>query len=158
MVVEKACRGIGRKGERCCASRLPDSDYCVFHDPEHADAMFQAMLVDGQGAAELGGEDPLRPLFRELLERSKAGLTYGNRFLEGWAQPSSFRSRRRRSWPNSGHESSETPGNHRLGGETATVRGAAAASMTLSLGTVSVLNLSPQLAPWRAPEGGSEYG
>ena len=82
MVVEKACRGIGRKGERCRASRLPDSDYCVFHDPEHADAMFQAMLVDGQGAAELGGEDPLRPLFRELLERSKAGLTYGNRFLE----------------------------------------------------------------------------
>ena len=82
MVVEKACRGIGRKGECCRASRLPDSDYCVFHDPEHADAMFQAMLVDGQGAAELGGEDPLRPLFRELLERSKAGLTYGNRFLE----------------------------------------------------------------------------
>ena len=82
MVVEKACREIGRKGERCRASRLPDSDYCVFHDPEHADAMFQAMLVDGQGAAELGGEDPLRPLFRELLERSKAGLTYVNRFLE----------------------------------------------------------------------------
>ena len=44
--------------------------------------MFQAMLVDGQGVAELGGEDPLKPLFRELLERSKAGLTYGNRFLE----------------------------------------------------------------------------
>ncbi len=39
MVVEKACRGIGSKGGRCRASRLPDSDYCVFHDPEHADAI-----------------------------------------------------------------------------------------------------------------------
>ena len=39
MVVEKACRGIGNKGERCRASRLPDSDYCVFHDPEHAEAI-----------------------------------------------------------------------------------------------------------------------
>ena len=45
-------------------------------------SLFQAMLVDGQDAAELGGEDPLRPLFRELLEHSKAGLTYVNWFLE----------------------------------------------------------------------------
>ena len=32
--------------------------------------------------SELSGEDPLKPLFRELLEPSKAGLTNVNRFLE----------------------------------------------------------------------------
>ena len=39
-------------------------------------------LVVEEVAAELGGEDPLKPLFRELLEHSKAGLTYHNQFLE----------------------------------------------------------------------------
>ncbi len=39
-------------------------------------------LVVEEVAAELGGEDPLRPLFRELLEHSKTGLTYHNQFLE----------------------------------------------------------------------------
>ena len=39
MVAEKACRGISNKGQRCRASRLRDSDYCVYHDPEHADAI-----------------------------------------------------------------------------------------------------------------------
>ena len=39
MVAEKACRGISNEGQRCRASRLRDSDYCVFHDPEHADAI-----------------------------------------------------------------------------------------------------------------------
>ena len=39
-------------------------------------------IVAEEVAAELGGEDPLRPLLRELLEHSKAGFTYINRFLE----------------------------------------------------------------------------
>ena len=36
----------------------------------------------GGDEGDLGGEDPLRPLLRELLECSKAGLIYLNRFLE----------------------------------------------------------------------------
>ena len=39
-------------------------------------------IVVEEVAAELGGEDPLKPLFREMLERSKAGLTYFNQILE----------------------------------------------------------------------------
>ncbi len=33
-------------------------------------------------AAEFGGEDPLRPLIREVLDKAKAGLTFLNRLLE----------------------------------------------------------------------------
>ena len=40
-------------------------------------------LVVEEVAAELGGEDPLKPLFREMLVYSKAGLTYLNQILEG---------------------------------------------------------------------------
>ncbi len=39
-------------------------------------------VVVEEVAAELGGEDPLKPLSCELLERSKADLTYLNQFLE----------------------------------------------------------------------------
>ena len=39
-------------------------------------------IVVEEVAAELGGEAPLRPLLRELLEHSKAGLTCLNRLLE----------------------------------------------------------------------------
>ena len=39
-------------------------------------------IVVEEVAAELGGEDPLKPLFREMLEHSKAGLTYLNGILE----------------------------------------------------------------------------
>ena len=38
-------------------------------------------LVVEEVAAELGGEDPLRSTFRELLESSKADLTYLNQLL-----------------------------------------------------------------------------
>ena len=39
-------------------------------------------VVVEEVAAELGGEDPLKPIFQERLERSKADLTYLNQFLE----------------------------------------------------------------------------
>ncbi len=39
-------------------------------------------IVVEEVAAELGGEDPLKPLFREMLVYSKAGLTYLNQILE----------------------------------------------------------------------------
>ena len=39
-------------------------------------------IVVEEVAAELGGEDPLKPLFREMLEHSKTGLTYHNQYLE----------------------------------------------------------------------------
>ena len=39
MVAERTCRGISNRGKRCRTPRLRDSDYCVFHDPEHAEAV-----------------------------------------------------------------------------------------------------------------------
>ncbi len=39
-------------------------------------------IVIDEIAAEFGGEDPLRPLIREALDKAKAGLTFLNRLLE----------------------------------------------------------------------------
>ena len=47
MVVEKACRGIGSSGGRCRAQRLRESDFCVFHDPEHAEAVHEGRRLGG---------------------------------------------------------------------------------------------------------------
>jgi hypothetical protein len=47
MLGEKTCRGIGNKGERCRALPLRDSDFCVFHDPAHADAVAEGRRMGG---------------------------------------------------------------------------------------------------------------
>src|SRR3954447_21090636 len=47
MVGEKTCRGIGNRGERCRAQVLRDSDFCVFHDPEHAEAVSEGRRLGG---------------------------------------------------------------------------------------------------------------
>ena len=39
-------------------------------------------IVIEEIATEFGGEDPLRPLIRDALEKAKTGLTYLNRLLE----------------------------------------------------------------------------
>jgi hypothetical protein len=47
MVAERTCRGIGNKGEHCRALALRDSDFCVFHDPEHAEAVAEGRRMGG---------------------------------------------------------------------------------------------------------------
>ena len=42
MVVSRTCKASNEKGEACRAAPLRESDYCVFHDPEHADAVREA--------------------------------------------------------------------------------------------------------------------
>ena len=47
MVGERSCRGIGSKGERCRALALRDADFCVFHDPAHAEAVAEGRRLGG---------------------------------------------------------------------------------------------------------------
>jgi hypothetical protein len=47
MVVSRTCKALNEQGEPCRAAPLHDSDYCVFHDPEHAAAMKEAQRLGG---------------------------------------------------------------------------------------------------------------
>jgi hypothetical protein len=47
MVVPRTCQALNDKGERCRASPLRESEFCVFHDPEHADAVQEARRLGG---------------------------------------------------------------------------------------------------------------
>ena len=47
MVGSRACKATNSKGEPCRAVRLRESDYCVFHDPEHADVVQEARRLGG---------------------------------------------------------------------------------------------------------------
>ena len=47
MLGEKTCKGIGNKGERCRALPLRESDFCVFHDPAHAEAVQEGRRMGG---------------------------------------------------------------------------------------------------------------
>ena len=47
MVAERTCRGIGNRGERCRAQPSRDSDFCVFHDPAHAEAVAEGRRMGG---------------------------------------------------------------------------------------------------------------
>lgn len=40
-------QGIGNKGERCRALALRDPDFCVFHDPEHAESVAEGRRMGG---------------------------------------------------------------------------------------------------------------
>src|SRR5690606_4822492 len=69
------CRGISKSGERCSARPLRDSDFCFWHDPEHAEEADQARKLGGQrrrrekiteGAYDLQDLDSI-PALRRLL-------------------------------------------------------------------------------------------
>ncbi len=47
MVVSRTCKARNDKGEPCQAAPIRESDYCFFHDPEHADAMKEARRLGG---------------------------------------------------------------------------------------------------------------
>ena len=48
MVVPRTCKARNDKGQACQAAPLRDGDYCVFHDPEHADIVQEARRAGGQ--------------------------------------------------------------------------------------------------------------
>ena len=47
MVGPATCKATNARGEPCGATLMHESDYCVFHDPEHADAMKEARRLGG---------------------------------------------------------------------------------------------------------------
>ena len=74
--MKSTCRGISKGGDRCLAKPLRESDFCFWHDPDHADEAEQARRLGGQrrrrekiteGAYELQGLDSI-PALRRLLE------------------------------------------------------------------------------------------
>ncbi len=48
MVVSRTCQARTDKGDSCRAAPLHESDFCVFHDPEHADVVQEARRAGGQ--------------------------------------------------------------------------------------------------------------
>jgi hypothetical protein len=46
-VAIRACKERGKSGDPCGAPPLQDRDFCLFHDPEHADAVAEARKVGG---------------------------------------------------------------------------------------------------------------
>jgi hypothetical protein len=48
MVVPRRCKSRNDKGDACRAAPLRDGDFCVFHDPEHADVVQEARRAGGQ--------------------------------------------------------------------------------------------------------------
>jgi hypothetical protein len=47
-MASRTCRAKTDKGEPCRAVPMRESDYCVFHDPEHAEVVAQARSAGGQ--------------------------------------------------------------------------------------------------------------
>ena len=47
VVNSRTCKGRNHRGDPCRAAPLRESDYCVFHDPEHAEAMKDARRLGG---------------------------------------------------------------------------------------------------------------
>jgi hypothetical protein len=82
MVVPRNCQGTNTKGERCRAFPIRDSDFCVFHDPEYAEAVQEARRVGGMRrrkevtvavAFDFEGLESI-PRIRRLLEIAAADL------------------------------------------------------------------------------------
>src|SRR5688572_16546629 len=48
MVVSRTCKARTDRGDQCRAAPLVDSDFCVFHDPEHAETVQEARRAGGQ--------------------------------------------------------------------------------------------------------------
>jgi len=48
MASNRTCKAKTDKGDPCRALPMRESDFCVFHDPEHADVVAQARSAGGQ--------------------------------------------------------------------------------------------------------------
>ena len=48
MANHRTCRAKTDKGDPCRAAPMRDSDFCVFHDPDHAEVVQQARVAGGQ--------------------------------------------------------------------------------------------------------------
>jgi hypothetical protein len=48
MAYARTCKARNDKGQPCAARPMRDSDYCVFHDPEHAEVVLEARRAGGQ--------------------------------------------------------------------------------------------------------------
>ena len=48
MVVSRRCQQRNDKGQQCGAAPLRDSDFCLFHDPAHAETVQEARKAGGQ--------------------------------------------------------------------------------------------------------------
>jgi hypothetical protein len=75
-VVIRACKAIKEDGSRCQAAPLQDSDFCLFHSPDHAKEAAEARRLGGlrrrkektvAGAYDIDGLDDV-PKIRRLLE------------------------------------------------------------------------------------------
>ena len=44
----RTCKERNTKGEPCRGTPMRESDYCVFHDPDHAEVVAQARSAGGQ--------------------------------------------------------------------------------------------------------------
>jgi len=75
-VVIRACKAIKEDGSRCQAAPLQDSDFCLFHSPDHAKEAAEARRLGGlrrrkektvAGAYDIEGLDDVAKI-RRLLE------------------------------------------------------------------------------------------
>ena len=46
-MVSRTCKAVRTGGERCRAAPLQDGDFCLWHDPEHADVVAEGRRVGG---------------------------------------------------------------------------------------------------------------
>src|SRR5713226_6045475 len=74
---ETCCPFIKPDGERCAAHPLPNSDFCLFHDPEQAEAQAQARRK--------GGAAPRRR-FPRLLDHVHVAELLGELFIDALNQ------------------------------------------------------------------------
>ena len=67
-MLQRICRGNKQNGERCRQAPLADSEFCFWHDPDHAEEAEKARSLGGQrrrrekiteGAYEIDGIDAL---------------------------------------------------------------------------------------------------
>jgi len=75
-VVIRACKAIKEDGSRCQAAPLQNSDFCLFHSPDHAKETAEARRLGGlrrrkektvAGAYDIEGLEDI-PKIRRLLE------------------------------------------------------------------------------------------
>lgn len=76
MLKESTCTAIKDDGQPCAARRLPDSEFCLWHCPDHAEAAAEARRLGGlrrrkektvAGAYDIEGLDDV-PKIRRLVE------------------------------------------------------------------------------------------
>jgi hypothetical protein len=74
-MLRRTCAALNSNGERCRANPLRESDYCLMHDPEHAEEVAEARKLGGLrkrreaalvGAYDLEGLNSLAVLERVL--------------------------------------------------------------------------------------------